>query len=393
MNKIIVIYTFSPFPSGDANANRIYAMALSMENAGYKVIVLTNTLPNEEDFNVEDGKYIFNNIEYRSYYKRGLSRLGKIKNKYDIKKIIESNLKPFEREKIYLICSSYKNYNFFLHYYLKRLRIPALVDSTEWYSSFQFKYGKINLKYIVHDFTNRYLLPKAKNIICISKYLQNYYNSKGCNTIYLPPQIVIKDYQPHIFQVQSPIVFFYGGSIQKDDPIGIALEGFTMLDQEEKEKIKIIIAGCDEDLLKQQLTNGNEIIENLGDTLSVVGRISKKEVQQFLSKAHFMFLLRRKARYSTAGFPSKVPESLASGVPVILNLTSDLEKYIFELKNGLIVKNFSALEFSLTVRKAINLSEHKLKEMSDGAYSSALSDFEYSKYNSKMANYLNNSLS
>ena len=47
MNKIIVIYTFSPFPSGDANANRIYAMALSMENAGYKVIVLTNTLVNE----------------------------------------------------------------------------------------------------------------------------------------------------------------------------------------------------------------------------------------------------------------------------------------------------------------------------------------------------------
>lgn len=388
MKKIIVIYTFSPFPSGDANANRIYAMALSMQSFGYKVIVLTNTSPNQSDFNSETGQYVFNTIEYRSYYKPELKRIKRITNRYNIKRILESNLEPFERENIYLICTSYLNYNFFLHSYLKMRKLPVLVDVTEWYCSFQFKFGRLTPKFILHDLTNRFLIPRAKNIICISKYLENYYKTKGCNTIYLPPQIAIKDYAPHSLPVLSPIIFFYAGSIQRNDPIGIALEGFTKLTVNEKEKIKIIIAGCDENTFKKILHKGNEIIENLGNSLTFLGKISKSEVQKYLSKVHFMFFIRPVARYSSAGFPSKVPEALASGVPVITNLTSDLDNYIFELYNGLKVEEFSVKAFESAVRRALNLTNNEFQVMSQNAHNTAKTKFDYAHYNEILNEYL-----
>lgn len=39
---IVLIYTFSPFPFGEATSNRIIALAQCIQMAGYKVIVLGN---------------------------------------------------------------------------------------------------------------------------------------------------------------------------------------------------------------------------------------------------------------------------------------------------------------------------------------------------------------
>ncbi|AOW17248.1 hypothetical protein LPB03_07115 [Polaribacter vadi] len=388
MKNLIVIYTFSSFPSGDANANRIYAMALSFKSAGYKVIVLTNTLEKKEDLNKQTGKYVFKGITYKSYFKPNLKRLERIGNRYNIKKILKTTLTREEREKIYLICSSYKNYSFFLHHYLKNNKIPALVDATEWHNSFQFKHGKYDIKYIMHNLTNKYLIAKAKNIICISTYLETYYKLKGCNTINLPPQIVIKDYAAHNLIKTPPLTFFYAGSILPNDPIGNALAGFAALSVQEKKKIKVIVAGCTIETLQQRISNGREITESLGDSLSVIGRISKTEVQHYLAKINFIFLLRPVIRYSKAGFPSKVPEALASGVPVILNLTSDLENYIIDGENGLLVADNSANAFYETIKKAIALSDEKLQEMSNSAFDSALKRFDYNNYNKVIKEFL-----
>ncbi|BFN37904.1 hypothetical protein FMIA91_17830 [Fidelibacter multiformis] len=368
-------------------------MALSMQDAGYKVIVLTNTLANKAYYNKTTGQYAYKNIEYRSYYKPNLSRFKRIINRYDIKQILKSTLKPTERKNVCLIVSSYKNYSIILRLFSKRYKLPELVDVTEWHSSFQFNFGRFNLKYLLHDLKNRFLIPKAKNVICVSKYLENYYKLRKCNTFYLPPPIVINDYLPHTLPHLPPVTFFYAGSIQKKDFIEIALAGFAMLNKAEKEKIKIIIAGCDKETLKEQLPNGKKLINNLGNILSVVGRISKDEVEQYLSKSHFLFLLRPVARYSKAGFPSKIPEALASGVPVIVNLTSDLGNFIFEFKNGIIVNKLAAKEFAIAVRKALGLTEEKFTTMSNNAHLSAKENFDYTNYNQTMEKYLNDILS
>ena len=47
-------------------------------------------------------------------------------------------------------------------------------------------------------------------------------------------------------------------------------------------------------------------------------------------------------RYTKAGFPTKVVESLASATPVITNITSDLEMYLKDGENSVISEGYTA---------------------------------------------------
>lgn len=391
MKKIIIIYTFSPFPCGDANSNRLLGYALSMRDAGYRVIVLTNAIPRESDY--INNRYEYKGIEYRSYYVNGLGKIRRVLHRNNIGAILDSLLTQVEQENVCAVCSSYRNYGFYLHLYLLFKRIPAIVDVTEWHSSFQFKYGILNPNYIWHSFKNRYLIPRAKNVLCISRYLETYYKKVGCNTQYLPPQIIIDDYLKHKIPKIPPVRFFYAGTMLKKDFITVALKGFGLLSEDEKQLIQCTIVGCDETAFRRQLTEGDQIINSLGDSLNIIGRISKQEVEKQLSKTHFMMLMRPKSRYSTAGFPSKVPESLAAGVPIISNLTSDLGNYIYDMENGLIVDDFTPEAFASAVRKAIGLTYEEFQLMSDNAYNTAKNEFNYKVYNESIAFFLSKILS
>lgn len=391
IRKIIIIYTFSPFPGGDANANRLLGYALSMKEAGYRVIVLTNAIPRESDYINE--KYEYKGIEYRSYYVEGLGKVRRVFHRNNIGAILDSLLTQDEQENICVVCSSYRNYGFYLHLYLLYKRIPAIVDVTEWHSSFQFKYGKLNLNYIWHSFKNRYLIPRAKNVLCISKYLEKHYKKAGCNTLYLPPQIIIDDYLKHKTPKIPPVRFFYAGTMLKKDFIIVALKGFGLLSEDEKSLIHCTIAGCDESDFRKQLPEGDQIINSLGNTLHIVGKISKQDVEKNLSESHFMMLMRPVSRYSLAGFPSKVPESLAAGVPIISNLTSDLGDFIIDMENGLIVDDFTPEAFALAVRKTINLTYEEFQIMSDNAYNTAKNEFNYKVYNESISIFLSKILS
>jgi len=388
MKQIIIVYTFSPFPCGDAVANRILAYALSMQDVGYKVIVLTNTPSRECDYHSEKSIYSYMNIEYRSYYVNGLNKIMRVIHRNNIIRIVNDLLLSTEKKNICLFYTTYRNFGFFLHAVLKYKKIPVVVDVTEWHSSSQFKYGMINPKYFFHSLKNRFLVPRAKNIICITRYLENFYKARGCNTLYLPPQIVIKDYVAHSLPNIPPVKLFYAGNMQKKDYIWLALEGLILLSDEEKNKVQCVLAGCSEDSFRSLIPNGDYYIKSLQHSLKIIDKISKDAVQKNLSESHFLILMRPQSRYSSAGFPSKVPEALAAGVPVITNRTSDLEHFIFDMENGIIVNEFTAEAFATAVRKAITIDNEKFKYMSKIAYNSAKKYFNYEAYNETIRIYL-----
>lgn len=388
MKKLIIVYTFSPFPCGDANANRLYAYALTMQSVGYRVIVLTNERPREVDYNEETGVYIYRGIEYRSYLIAGLGRVRRTIHRNNILAILNKTITKDEQNNIQFVVTSYRNYNIFLHMYLKYRRIPAIVDVTEWHSSDQYKRGTINLHYRLHDWNIRYLIPKAQNILCITRYLEAFYKSQNCHTLYLPPQIILEDYKPHQLPKLPPIKIFYAGTMQNKDYIGLALEGVAMLTNKEKQRVHCTIAGTDKQKFRKLLPDADYIIKGLGPSLSIIGRIPKEEVEKHLSESHFMMLMRPISRYSSAGFPSKVPEAFAAGVPVITNLTSDLGDYIEDMGNGVVVEDFTAEAFLAAVRKTLKLSDEGYQRMSNKAYKTAATKFDYKCYNRVMQEYL-----
>ncbi len=114
----------------------------------------------------------------------------------------------------------------------------------------------------------------------------------------------------------------------------------------------------------------------------------KSEIDNKLSEAHFLILMRPISRYSMAGFPLNVPEALAAGVPIITNYTSDLEYYINDGENGLIVSEFTSSAFANAVRRALIIQNSDFKIMSLKARETANQYFNYEVFTSEVREFL-----
>ncbi|MCA1021063.1 glycosyltransferase [Halobacillus litoralis] len=383
--KIVVMYTFSPFPFGVAASNRIFSLALSIQEAGYKVIVLCNGGERNSDYNKEKESFIYENIEYRSF---SIPKAGKFKrtlHRLNILGIINKHLTQNERKRVSFLYATHKNYNIILHFTLKTImNIPSVVDVTEWHNSNQFKMGKLSLKYLLHNFRNKHIIPRAKNVICITSYLENHFYRKGCNTVIIPPQVTFRKFKTHKNPSVSPIRLFYAGTVAKKDYVDVILDGLCLLTEEELKKVQFSIVGLSEVEFKEQFPKAAEYKQVLGGSLEIVNRVPKVELENMLSESHFLVLMRPNMRYSNAGFPSKVPEALAAGVPIITNLTSDLKKYIREGHNGFIVNNFSAEAVMRSIQRAIKVKDLEFNEMSKAAVETAEKHFDYNVHSNDL---------
>ena len=58
-----------------------------------------------------------------------------------------------------------------------------------------------------------------------------------------------------------------------------------------------------------------------------------------VAASDFTILLRPVSRFSLAGFPTKLAESMACGVPIIGNLTSNIGDYVHKGVEGVLVAN------------------------------------------------------
>ena len=97
-----------------------------------------------------------------------------------------------------------------------------------------------------------------------------------------------------------------------------------------------------------------------------------------MKKAHFSILLRpAEQRYAKAGFPTKVPESLSVGTPVICNFSSDLGDFLSDGINCIEVKNCNEEDMSEAVARILKLNESALKELSVNARKLAVEKFDY----------------
>ena len=101
--------------------------------------------------------------------------------------------------------------------------------------------------------------------------------------------------------------------------------------------------------------------------------------QNEIMNSDFTILLRDSKVSTNAGFPTKVSESLALGVPVLSNITSDLCNYIIDGKNGFVLKDPNDNKKNLEIMKRILLLDYsqinamKLLTFEDCA-------FDYRKY-------------
>ena len=122
-------------------------------------------------------------------------------------------------------------------------------------------------------------------------------------------------------------------------------------------------------------------IKNLKNVLFAHGRVPHDEAVRFVQNSDFTVLLRDPSlRYAKAGFPTKTVESLASGTPIVCNLSSDLDLYFKDGENVFIAEDHMPQSLRKSLENAINASAEQRKKMRINARKTAEKFFDYKNY-------------
>lgn len=275
----------------------------------------------------------------------------------------------------------------FLMKYCAKNKIPFAETVCEWYDRSSFAGVKGFFKLINNRYSLRIQFSKAKNVIGISSLLCDYYDSRGCNTVYIPTLVDPEEYAGVTHTEGDCLRIAYAGSPARKDYVINAIRAVALLTDEERSRLQLHFYGPQPSQLRL-LGLSDEFLDQYQDQIVCHGRIPYAEVKAKVADADFTVLLRPNKRYANAGFPTKVGESMACGTPVIANITSDLGKYIIDGKTGIVCADETPEACAEGFRRALAMSTEEKGRMRKAAYEMANTGFNYLSYVDDMREFL-----
>lgn len=369
----IVILTYGDFPNGEASSIRLCGIAQLFIKSGLKVKIISMSKITPFIWNTYNGiEYIsIRSIKGGFWHRVGNVLFYRRRAKKVILSIDDIGALMVLNPPILaiLMCerlSKSKGYKLY-------------TDRTEWHSPSEFTFGRFSSQYIENDFIVKKIIDNKWKVIAISKYLQNFYKKKGIGTVRIPAIMDTNEFKIKEVNEYANTIFLYAGSPAKKDSLSMMIESLKLLDNNILNQIEFRVIGVTKDKML-------EIVSDIPKQVVFYGRISREQVLEELRIADFATLLRDPLeRFTKAGFPSKVAESLAAGTPMITNLTSDLSDYLVNEKNAIIVKNYSLKAFANAISRATILDKKKHKEMTKNARETAVKYFDYRVYESSIS--------
>lgn len=369
-SKKMLVLSYGNFPDGDASSIRLDCLTTLFLEAGYEIFIvsMSRTVPNQW-VDYKGKKY----ISIRSKRNSIIHRIGNVLlYKHKVKRLLGIIGKI---DALFLASAPLSSFRCF-EKYAKKNAIQLYADRTEWYSSTEFKFGKIHPTYRANITINEKIIDEQWKVISISKLFEDYYNRKGIQTIRIPAIMDTHEIQKWKNYDTSIVKIVYAGSPAKKDSLNLIVDAYKGLSDYHKSRLKLTVIGVTENQYRK--TYGDQ--DNLS-FIEFLGRVSRAAVLDRLKSADFTTLMRDNcARFAKAGFPSKVAESFSVGVPMITNLTSDLEFYLKDGYNSLIVDEYSVKAYRNAIERIFNLSKDELEQMHINARYTAELSFDYRNY-------------
>lgn len=374
MDNVFFILSTDKYPEGDAGAVRQHTFACLLRDIGYTPVVIG--LGITTDFAMKE----YDGIKYYSFRYSKNDTINKAKShllfKYNLKKVLKQ-YNPMNVKGI-LYVSGRENTIDFLKKYSKKNNVQLYHDSVEWYSPSEFKKGVKSKGYVANNKLNTELIDRNFRVFAISSFLEKHFKSRNIDTLRVP--VIMDTSKINSIKTTNPnyIKIVYAGQMGPKDRIVNFIKALELLDVEELNRIKMVLIGITKDAFE---AFAGVLSQRICECIEFKGRIPREDVLKHLESADFTMLLRPEdERYAMAGFPTKVVESLASATPVICNYTSDLEMYLKDKENSIIVNGTSVEACVEAFHKAFGLSFDERKEMQSKARQTAENSFDYRKY-------------
>lgn len=341
-------------PDKNAAAQRVIAIGKALRDLGYEVIFV-NQVAEKENSQTEEKEYFgFKTIEIKKPHI--ISYLTSIK----------SVVRIIKEKKIYGVIA----YNYpsvaenRLIKYCRLKGIPVIGDITEWYQhggNFLFR----TIKKLDTSYRMKVVNLRLNGIIAISQYLYDYY-SHSVHTVKIPPLVDVKDDKwKHGDKKEDIIRFVYAGSPSgRKERLDIIVDAFNKMPADSK--VRLDIVGITKE--KYQVLYENKA-ENKFITFH--GLLPHNEAVRIVAAADWSIIIRENTLAVKAGFPTKVVESIACGVPVIANRFSNIYDYL-NSENSIMVQDVN--DIYSYISKAIGKKMNVTSDLFDYRY--FISDFD-----------------
>lgn len=354
-NKIVVITT-NPFPVGLAATNRILSYGHGFLHHGYQpeVICIRPTEPYANVFNNQVSG-IYNGIRFsypgqttvrvKSFWGRRCKDLVAIF--YSILFFISLLQK---KEVSFSIFYGTNIYNEILFLSISRLFGNKIYKEESENPNVYFRdYRSIHNKIIKWFYLNK-LYRYYDGVLVMTQPLRNLFLGKGINDskILVVPQTVDlyrfeTTNERNSNNIDYEYIAYVGSLNQNKDGILTLVESFKNVSKKFPE-LKLIIAG-DGTIYEKSTILALVKSLKLENRVQLIGRISSEEIPQFLKCAKVLASCRPATMQSDYGFPTKVVEYLASGIPTVTTATGELPLYLLDRNNSFISNEADSFSF------------------------------------------------
>lgn len=355
----IAVLSVYPFPIGLATTNRILAYSKGLVENGISVNIFipfpTDSLSERKSLNEDRGyyqgiEYFYTSGRFRSKYKLFriislLTRYRRIKGYFSsIIAIVNSNKISHYR---CLIVSTDTIISLFIYSILcKIINIKSVFIFDEYPIPIRHKLK--NKIPIWKEFMYKLVLKYFSAYISISDELRNYYQSICKKPTFILPVIIdvsrFNDMNIEEFDSVPKYLCYMGNLELSKDNVDNIIKAFSIIENKYPD-LEFHIYGA------PRLTTKKYLIElinslHLGKKVLLKGIVQSLDVPRVLKQAKILVSSQPDTKRASGGFPTKLGEYLASGVPTLLTDVGEISKYVTDKKHLFFVKPNDEVSYS-----------------------------------------------
>lgn len=211
----------------------------------------------------------------------------------------------------------------------------------------------------VKNYSSLFLIRNISRLghgaIAISSHLKAQLERYSKNKIpieLIPISVDCNSFPAQDIKSNGSLKMFYGGSFGEKDSIEVLLDAFGTVSKS-YDNLRLVLTGTG---AERHLTKLHHLIENNPgkDKIDFKGFLAVNEYFKTINECDILCVTRSSSAFANAGFPFKLGEFLASGKPVIVSKVSDVQNYIKNNQNGLLVNPDSKDDLINAITTLIN---------------------------------------
>jgi glycosyltransferase involved in cell wall biosynthesis len=257
-------------------------------------------------------------------------------------------------------------------WYKFRKKVPFVLEIRDIWPDAALVLGAVKkgLVYNFLQFIEKYAYEQSIGMVALSPDIKNHIHSIApYKDVEVIPNIAQTDFfYPRTKYSKAPYLISYLGTVGSANSLESFIPFLKELESLYPAQFELVIMGEGKmlDPFLKKLCSGSSVINH-----KVLPKDSKEAVKELLQKSSFTLVSFHNHPVLAAGCPNKFFDSLAAGVPVILNFDGWLHKKVLDYRLGLVLNSNCEVRTAHKLM-AICRNQDAWQELSDNCQSAAI---------------------